>query len=136
MIRAFYLCNVLGKVLKRSSNKTFLVLIDLSDGVDLLNTLGAKLNTRREEFTALVLVQRALNESGLSDTLLTLGSAKERVGHPGTGISHRKSGGTSAILCLNDLITTELDAVDESIAGLTRDIGVVRLGKQGNNGNT
>lgn len=131
-----YLSNVLSKILDRSSDKTLLELIDLSDRVDLLNTLGAKLNARREEVTALVLVQRALDEGRLNDTLLTLGSAQERVGHPGTGVGHGKSGRTSTILCFNDLITTELDAVDESIASLTRDIWVVRLGKQGNNGNT
>jgi hypothetical protein len=104
--------------------------------VDLLNTVGAKLNLGSEEVDTLVLEERRLNEGRLNNTLLTLSSAEQRLSEAGTGHSHGEGSGASAVLGLDDLVTTELDTVDESVAGLAGDGGVVGLGQKGDDGDT
>ena len=104
--------------------------------MDLLDTVGAKLDAGSEEVDTLVLEQRGVDEGGLDDALLTLSGAQERLGEASTGHGHGEGGGASTVLSLDDLVTTELDAVDESVTGLTSDGGVVGLGQKGNNGHT
>lgn len=104
--------------------------------MDLLNTVGAELDAGSEEVDTLVLVQRGVDEGGLNDTLLALGGAEERLGETGTGHGHGEGGGTGTVLGLDNLVTTELDAVDKGIAGLAGDGGVVGLRKQGDDGHT
>jgi hypothetical protein len=41
---------------------------------------------------------------------------------PVSSVGHGKSGGSSALLCLDDLITTELNTVDKSIHLVSRDV--------------
>jgi hypothetical protein len=130
------LLDVLLEVSQAGIEETLLVLVDLADGVDLLNTVGAELDAGSEEVDALVLVQRGVDEGGLDDTLLALGGAEERLGEASTGHGHGEGGGTGTVLGLDNLVTTELDAVDKGIAGLTGDGGVVGLGKQGDDGHT
>jgi hypothetical protein len=119
------LLDVLLQVSQAGIEETLLVLVDLANGVDLLNTVGAELDLGGEEVDTLVLVERRVDEGGLNDTLLALGGAEEGLGEAGTGHSHGESGGTSTVLGLDDLITTELDAVDKGSAGLIGDGGVV-----------
>ena len=109
---------------------------DLADGVDLLDTVGAKLNVGGEEVDALVLEERGLDEGGLDDALLALSGLEEGLGEAGTGHGHGEGGGTGTVLGLDNLVTTELDAVDKGIAGLAGDGGVVGLRKQGDDGHT
>lgn len=130
------LLDVLLQVNQAGIEELLLVLVDLTDRVDLLNTVGAELDLGGEEVDTLVLVQGRLDKGGLNDTLLALGGAEEGLGEAGTGHSHGEGGRASTVLGLDNLITTELDAVDESVAGLARDGGVVGLRQQGNNGHT
>lgn len=102
--------------------------------MDLLNTVRAELDLRSEEVNALVLVQRRVNESGLNDALLALRSAEEGLSEASTGHSHGEGGRASTVLGLDDLVTTELDAVYEVIAGLALNAGVVGLGEERDDG--
>lgn len=104
--------------------------------MDGLDTVGAELNAGGEEVDALVLVQGRLDKGGLNDTLLALGSAEEGLGEASTGHGHGEGGRASTVLGLDNLVTTELDAVDESVAGLAGDGGVVGLRQQGDDGHT
>lgn len=130
------LLDVLLQVNQAGIEELLLVFVDGANVVDLLNTVGAELNTGREEVDTLVLEQGRVNKGGLNNTLLTLGGAEEGLGEAGTGHGHGESGRASTILGLDDLITTELDAVDQSIAGLTGDGGVAGLRKQRDDGDT
>ena len=109
---------------------------DLANLLDLLGTVGAELNLGSEEVDTLVLEVGALNEGGLDHSLLTLGGAEEGFGEASTGHGHGESGGTSTVLGLDDLVTTELDALDELIAGSAINAGVVGLGEERDDGDT
>lgn len=102
--------------------------------MDLLNTAWAELNLGGEEVNALVLVERGVNESWLRNTLLALGSLEQRLGEASTGHGHGEGGGSGTILGLDNLVTTELDAVQES--SVTDKVGVLALGEEGNDGDT
>lgn len=91
----------------------------------------SELDVRREEVNALVREQRALDESGGDDTLLAVQSPQERVGELGTGVRHGQGSASSTILCLDDLVTAELDAVHELVVGLSGNIlAEVGLGEE------
>ena len=130
------LLDVLLEVTKAGLEELLLVGVDLANGEDLLNTVGAELDLGGEEVNTLVLVERAVDESGLNDTLLTLGGLQEGLSHASTSHGHGEGGRASTILGLDNLITTELDAVDELIAGLTLNAGVAGLGEKRDNGHT
>jgi hypothetical protein len=130
------LLDVLLEVTKAGLEKLLLMASQLANRVDLLDTVGAKLDVGSEEVNALVLVERRVDESRLNNTLLTLSSTEKRLGEASTGHSHGESGRASAVLGLDDLITTELDAVDQVVELLAGDIGVTRLGDQGDDGDT
>ena len=104
----------------------------LADRVDLLNTIGSKFDLRGEEVNTLILVQRAVDEGRFNDTLFTLSSLEQALGEASTSHSHGESSRTSTVLSLDDLITTELNAVDQVIELLASDVGVAGLGDQGN----
>jgi hypothetical protein len=126
--------DVLLQVAEASLEELRLVLVDLTNWVDSLDTLLSKGNLGGEEVNALLLVERGLDEGALDD-LLALGSLEEGVGEAGTGESHGEGSGSGTVLGLDDLITAELDAVDKGITGLTRDIWVGGLGKDWDDGN-
>lgn len=130
------LLDVLLQVDQAGVKELLLILVDRANLVDLLDAVGAELDTGGEEVDALVLEQRGVDEGGLDDALLALGSAEEGRGEAGTGHGHGESGGASTVLGLDDLVTTELDAVDQGVAGLTGDGGVTGLGQQRNDGDT
>lgn len=130
------LLDVLLQVNESSLEELLLVGGDVADGEDLFGTVGAELNPGGEEVDALVLVERALDKSGLDDALLTLGSLEEGLGETGTSEGHGEGSGTSAILGLDDLVTTKLNTVDELVTGSAVEVGVVGLGEEGNDGDT
>lgn len=130
------LLNVLLEISKSSLDELLLVSVDLANFKDLLNTVGTELDTGGEEVNTLVLVKRALNEGGFDDTLLALSGLQEGLGEASAGHGHGESSGTGTVLGLDDLITTELNAVDERIAGLALNIGVVGLGEQRDDGDS
>lgn len=130
------LLDVLLQVSKASIEELLLVSIDLANREDLLDTFRAELNARSEEVDTLVLVERAVDKGGLNDTLDTLSGLEEGFGEAGTGESHGEGGGTSTVLGLDDFVTTELDAVDEGVASLAFNAGVVGLREEGDDGYT
>ena len=127
------LLDVLGEVSDASVEEALLVVGDLADGVDLLNTVGAELDVGGKVLNTLVLVERRVDKGGLDDVLLALGSLEERLGETGTGHGHGESGRTSTVLGLDDLVTTELDTVDVVLELLALKV-VAGLGEEGNDG--
>jgi hypothetical protein len=128
------LLDVLLEVDESGVNELLLVGVELAERVDLLNTLGAELDLGAEELNALVLVERRLDESGLLDTLLALDGAEDGVSHAGTSHGHGESGRASTVLGLDNLVTTELDTLDElSVGG---EVGVVGLREERDDGDT
>ena len=128
------LLNVLLEVADAGVEKALLDGVDLADGQDLLNTVGAELDLAAEEVDALVLVEGRLDKGGLNDALLAVGSAEERVSHAGTSHGHGEGGGAGTVLGLDDLVTTKLDALDELLVGAQ--VGVVALAEERDNGDT
>lgn len=106
--------------------------MDLADRMNLLHTTGAELNLASEEVNALVLVQWAVDKSRLHNALLALRSLQQALSESRTRHSHRERGRSSTILGLDDLVTTELDAVQEIC--IANEIWVVGLREQRYNG--
>lgn len=127
------LLDVLGEVSDAGVEELLLVVGDLANGVDLLNTVGAELDVGGEVLAALVLEERRVDKGGLDDVLLALGSLEERLGETGTGHGHGESGRASSVLGLDNLVTTELDALDVLGELLALEV-VARLGEEGNDG--
>ena len=109
------LLDVLCEVGQAGVEELLLVVGDVSDGVDLLDTVGAELYVGGEVLAALVLVEGRVDEGGLDDVLLALRGLEERLGKAGTGHGHGEGGRASTVLGLDDLVTTELDAVDVAV---------------------
>jgi hypothetical protein len=103
--------------------------------VNLLNTVGAELNVGSEVLDALVLVEGRVDKGGLNDVLLALGGLEEGLGEAGTGHGHGEGGRASTVLGLDDLVTTELDALDVGVELLARE-ALARLGQKGDDGGT
>lgn len=114
--------NVLAQVSHADVQKLLFVVGDLANGVDLLNTVGAELDVGRKVVTALVLVQRRVDEGRLNDVLLALGGFQEGLCEARTSHGHREGSGTSAILSLDDLVTTELHAVNIAVKLLALEV--------------
>jgi hypothetical protein len=122
------------QVRQASFQELLLLRSQLANLEDLLRTVRAELHLRGEEVDALVLVQWALNEGRLNDTLLALGSLQQALGETGTSHGHRQSGGSSAILSLNDLVTTELHTLEQG--GVADQVRVGGLREERNDGDT
>ena len=105
-----------------------------ADWVNSLDTIWTKLDLGRKELNTLVLVKGAVNEGWLNNTGLAASSLEQALGKPSTGHGHRKGGRASAVLGLDDLVTTELDAVDQGVELVTSNLRMARLGDQGNDG--
>jgi hypothetical protein len=117
-------------------DQALLVLVDLANGVNLLNTVGSELNVGGEELNTLLGKDGGLDEGGLDNVLLAGNSGLEkRVGEAGTSESHGKGGGASAVLSLDNLVATELDAVGQSLDLLLSE-AVARLGEERDDGDT
>lgn len=98
---ALALLNVLLQVSNALVDKVLLVVGGLTDGEDLLNTVGTKLNVGSEELNTLVSVDRGLNEGGLNNTLLALAGLEKAVSETGTSESHGESSRSSTVLGIN-----------------------------------
>ncbi len=127
------LLNVLLEVDNAGVEEALLSGIELADGENLLDTIGAELDLGAEELDTLVLVEGRLDKGGLND-LLASGSAEKRVGHAGTSHGHGEGGRASAVLGLDNLVTTELDTLDELSIGAQ--VGVAALAEERNDGDT
>lgn len=128
------LLNVLLEIAEAGLEELLLDGIELADGQDLLNTVGAELNLGGEEVNALVLVEGRLDKSRLNNALLAVSGAEERVGHAGTSHGHGESGRAGTILGLDDLVTTELDTLDKLSVGAQ--VGVRALGEERDDSDT
>jgi hypothetical protein len=106
---------------------------NLANGVDLLHTVRSKLNVRRKVLDALVLVQRAIDESRLDDVLLALGRLEQRLGEAGARHGHGEGSRAGAVLGLDDLVAAELHALDVVVELLAGEV-VAGLGEQGDDG--
>jgi hypothetical protein len=106
---------------------------DFANWVDLLNTIGSELDVGGKVFASAVLVQGAVDERGLNNTLLALRSLQQALGETGTSHSHGERCRPGTSLGLNNLVTTELHAVDVRIVLLASQ-AVSRLGEEGNDG--
>lgn len=95
---------------------------------DLLNAVWTELNLGREEVNPLVLIERAVDESRLNDTSLTLSSLEQALGETGTCHGHGEGGRASTVLGLDDLVSAELDAVDQVVKFLAGNVSVAGLG--------
>jgi len=124
------LVNVLGQIDDAGINELLLIVGDLANGVNLLHTVGAKFNVGCEIGASLLLEERALDEGGLNNTLFTLASLEQRLGEAGTGHGHGQGSRSGTGLGLDDLVTTELDAVDVLVKGLSLE-AVAGLGEKG-----
>jgi len=132
---ALALLNVLLQVSNGLGDKVLLVVGDLTDGEDLLNTVGAELNVSGEELNTLVSIDGGLDESGLNNTLLALGGLEKAVSETSTSESHGESGRASSVLGLDNFVATELNSVGKSIKFLLGEL-LTSLGEEGNNGDT
>lgn len=103
--------------------------------MDLLNTVGAQLDVGGEVLDALVLVEGRVDESGLNNVLLALGSLQQALGEASTSHGHGERGRAGTILGLDDLVTTELHAVHIVVELLARQV-VAGLGEERDNGGT
>ena len=100
--------------------------------MNLLDTIWAKFDVGSKEVNTLILVERAVNEGRLDNTTLALSSLEQALSEASTSHSHGQSSRASTILSLDDLVATELDAVDKSVELLAEDIAVARLGNKRN----
>jgi hypothetical protein len=129
------LLDVLAEVSQAGVEELLLIGGDLANGVDPLDTVGAELDVGCKVLAALVLVERGVDEGGLDDVLLALGGLEQALGEASTSHGHGESSGTSTILGLHNLITTELHAVDILVELLALEV-VARLGQKRDDGST
>lgn len=106
---------------------------DLSDGVDLLDTVGAELDVGGEVLDALVLVERGVDKGGLDDVLLALGGLEQALGEAGAGHGHGERRAARAVLGLDHLVAAELHAVHVLVELLALE-RLARLGQEGDDG--
>lgn len=114
--------NVALKTLNASLEQLLLVLINVLQNVDkLLSTVWSKLNWDGEEvktsggLDGLTAWSGGVHKGWLNDVLLASSGTENLLGEAETGVSHGEGSGTSSILSLDNLITTELNTVYESI---------------------
>jgi hypothetical protein len=128
------LSDVLLQVSQAGIDELLLLWVNLANWVNLLNTLWAELDLGGEELNTLVLVEWGLDEGWLNDTSLALSSLEEGLSEAGTSHSHGEGGGTGTVLGLDNLVATELDALEE--VWLANEVWVVGLGEKWDNGDT
>ena len=130
------LLNVALQVLQALVKETLLVVGDLADRVNLLNTVGSESDFRREVGDAVrLLEERGVDVGWLNDALLALSSLEEGLGETGTSHGHGEGSGSGAILGLDNLVTTKLHALDVVVALLALEL-VSGLAEEWDNGLT
>ena len=122
---------------KGSLEELLLLTGDLTEGEDLLDTLGAELDVGGKVLDTLAGVQGGLDKGGLDDAGLAVEGADQRVGEASTSEAHGEGGRAGTSLGLDDLVTTELDALDESLVLLALDVlAEGGLREEGDDGDT
>lgn len=122
--------NVAVKTVNGDLEKLLLVVVGLGkDVVSLGGTLGAELDGDGEEGGAdLSLdVRSAINTlevdvGGLDDALLASGTLEDSLGESETSLGHGEGGRSKTILGLDNLVTTELDSLDEIVELVSGDL--------------
>ena len=84
--------DVLAEIRQAHIKELLLVVGDVANRVDLLNTVGPELYVGRKVLASLILVQWGVDEGGFDDILLALCSLEERLGEAGSSHSHGESG--------------------------------------------
>lgn len=134
--------NVALKTLNSSSKELLLVVIKGGEGVDgVLGSRWAKLDWDGEEVEAsgsldgLTAWDGEVDEGWLDDALLARNGAEDLLGEAVAGVGHGEGGRAKAVLGLDDLVTAELDAVDEGVKLLGWDgDGGLGLGEERDDG--
>ena len=139
--------NTLGNVALEagvaSLEKLLLSSVGRSDNVlSLLDTILAELDGDGEVVEASLLSDgvatgdtRDVDERRLDDAGLALGGLDDLLGKAEAGVGHGEGGGSGTVLGLDDLVATELDAVDESIELVLGDVdGGLGLAEQRDDG--
>jgi hypothetical protein len=111
------------EALVASLEELLLVLVGRANGVvGLLCALRAELDGNGEVVEASLLGDgittgdtREVDESGLNNAGLALVSLEELLGEAEASVSHGEGGGSGTVLGLDDLVTTELNTVGESV---------------------
>jgi hypothetical protein len=117
------LLDVALEALDSLGQETLLLLGNALQGVDgLLGTVGAELNGDGEEIAASLLSNSLttgntgqVDVAGLYEALLASSGLENLLCEAETSVGHGEGGRASTVLGLHDLVTTELDAVDESV---------------------
>jgi hypothetical protein len=137
------LLDVTLEALNSSLKEDLLVVVQRGEGVlGLLRTVGAKLNGDGEELKTtdssldgVTTWDGKVDKGWLNDVLLASSGAEDLLSEAETGVSHGEGGRAKTVLGLDDLITTELDAVDEGgeLVGWDGD-GGLGLAEEGDDG--
>mmetsp|Transcript_34807 Transcript_34807/g.62611 ORF Transcript_34807/g.62611 Transcript_34807/m.62611 type:complete len:358 (-) Transcript_34807:71-1144(-) len=110
-----------------------LVLSDLTEGDNLVNTLSAKSNLRGEESS---ISEGALDERALNGRL-TVETTEAAVSEEGSRVGHGESGRALALLGVNDLSATLLGTLGEGLSLILAEGNIGSgLGEKGEDGNT
>ena len=115
------LFDVALETINSSLKESLLVLVQRVERVlRLLGTVGAKLDGNGEELEStdggldgVTAWDGKVDKGWLNDVLLAGSSAEDLLSEAETSVGHREGGRASTVLGLDDLVTTELDAVDE-----------------------
>jgi len=114
------LLDVAFQALDASLKQSLLIFVDACKHINgLLGTVGPKFNGHGEEVAASLLGNWLatwnawqVHKAGLNKAFLALHSSDDLLGKAEASICHRESGGTCTILGLDNLITTELYALN------------------------
>jgi hypothetical protein len=113
-------------------DELLLVVVDGAVAVDDVNAVLAKSHRGGEEGSV---GDGGLDEGALGDALLAREGSHDAVSELSSGVGHGESGRASASLGLDDLVTTEHDALSEGIALGIGESGLgLNLGEEGNDG--
>lgn len=120
------LADVTAQTLITLDQELLLVVVGAGNDIDgLLGSLGAELDRDGEEIAAGFLLDGVtavdageVDECGFGDAGLALDCLEELFGETESGVGHGEGCGAGAVLGLDDLVTTELDACGkESVGG-------------------
>jgi len=133
------LLDVLLELGEGSVDELLLLGDDVTEVVDLLDTVGAKLHSTREELNSLGSKERTLNKSRRNNPRLALQSPQQQVRELRRRIRHTQRRGPRAILRLHNLITSILNPMHKRLprlAALLHGRTSGRLRKQGDDRDT
>lgn len=123
--------NILLQVDQASVKQLLLRNRDFTNRVDYLDAIWTKLNLGGKEVDALIFVKRAVDIRRLDDARDALGSLEQALSETRAGHGHGQGSGAGTALCLHDLITAELHALDQLVELGAVDGRAVRLRDEG-----